>query len=1191
MALGAHYQINQAANSTPTGTVDVARIDIYQSQLVHLVGDSSSAQVSPVWTILAWPDGAAHTQPTNPTTFDATYTFPTPGSYLIEFLVNNGLGVNATRFVVGVTRDANGLVYDDGVREPVFGERLGDDTAAGNDRGWAKAYEAGLARAMPAVSNVAALLAFRPNRHKHVHLLGYRTPGDGGGGEMYWDATSSATHNGGTIFQPGFGGAGAMGVGRWVRRYVGDVYATWFGAVADARGVSGGNEGDANMAAASNTLTCTNIAFTSADIGKTVSVPKTKFNPRTFTAQTTAGSRGVRTTGYNALDNIWVGEKIEINGTPCTVGEIATGTVAATTANLNLTGTGTKFLTELWVGCFVELYGDNFPSQQFSIKAISSDTAAVLHPLPRVTAGSLKMRVCMGPEMEGSGTVATSTANNQLVGTGTHFLTELVLRPIAPLLVYVEGVRYVVTAITDDTHATLSTNGAATVSGKILTIHPGSNTYVHHFILDAPFGASATGQAVRGARGTLVTTISGVSGGVATLVGSADYTVTDGPAFVFTDNVAADTAARGANRTVVYPGPSKTPLTGDTVPVGPNAYGFASELVYDTAQQRIEIAKSAKFVQAGPLTIDNIEVDLFGHALAYTFDLLAAARQFTNLWVGQPGGEIIRVSNTVGVSASGSTLRNIAVKQLIDIGATADIYGEFGGHGGVTGVRLGFSAGAGAGGGLNGFVAEDCLIGINTQASIQGTKMSNLRVVRSDGYAHFSPMAAFMNGADAHYDGANTAMQIQCGVLQGHREGIRIGSSQYANGCDTLQIGPGKVVLENFPSLFPRAIVHCKGNGFEISGLHIEMEVDDAGLRAANMGTWHGIVLGGPFAHTANDTTVFDNRGAHNGTVHDIYLPGFNTEIAMYGCKFVDIYSNFFDTSGSSSAIHLPKPIRNFLGGSMAGNRVYANLQIGQGIEGTQGDIDFLDGTGFDNKGFFYTETQNTDPTGSLPDDPRAEYTNKVRAKIYEGREGGAYTIQGVKTIAGTTSVTGSTAFVGVSLTGTLMNNHAMSMAVGAAPSYALSHTSGLFIQNLNPAVASGNPYGDGSNTKQNSTFVLQQQFWNGTVTAHRDVSLTAEFTAVGDTTPHYILHVTSGNGEIGICTNEDATAGSEVSLSIGGGTPPKFYNGDGAPNSPSEAAKLGETAVTGSFYQQRDGTAATSTIWYKNDTGWHILV
>jgi len=64
------------------------------------------------------------------------------------------------------------------------------------------------------------------NPNDHCHVLGYTDPGDTGGGEFYWNSTSTAADNGGTIFAI----TGSSAPGRWKRLYCGAVFPTWFGA-------------------------------------------------------------------------------------------------------------------------------------------------------------------------------------------------------------------------------------------------------------------------------------------------------------------------------------------------------------------------------------------------------------------------------------------------------------------------------------------------------------------------------------------------------------------------------------------------------------------------------------------------------------------------------------------------------------------------------------------------------------------------------------------------------------------------------------------------------------------------------------------------------------------------------------------------------------------------------------------------
>lgn len=59
-------------------------------------------------------------------------------------------------------------------------------------------------------------------------IKGYATDGDGGGGDFYWDSTSTETDNGGTIIK-----ATAITTGRWKRLYSGVVNVRWFGAKGD----------------------------------------------------------------------------------------------------------------------------------------------------------------------------------------------------------------------------------------------------------------------------------------------------------------------------------------------------------------------------------------------------------------------------------------------------------------------------------------------------------------------------------------------------------------------------------------------------------------------------------------------------------------------------------------------------------------------------------------------------------------------------------------------------------------------------------------------------------------------------------------------------------------------------------------------------------------------------------------------
>lgn len=228
MTIGAHFHIDQAGNPVPVGTTDIARNDMRLSAL-HFVGDPVGNS-NPVWTVTAWPRSSSRPVPSGAATFDATFAPDLPGKYRVQYVVNDGTGGNVRTFTIGVTSDANGVIYDFGRLEPAFGERVGDDNSAGNDRGWAPGVEDTYADHVPIVATVAALRNVRAAKHKHVFLAGYYASGDAPGRLIRWDNASTTPDNGGTTFQPGFGTGGAVATGRWVHDHDSQVHAHWFGA-------------------------------------------------------------------------------------------------------------------------------------------------------------------------------------------------------------------------------------------------------------------------------------------------------------------------------------------------------------------------------------------------------------------------------------------------------------------------------------------------------------------------------------------------------------------------------------------------------------------------------------------------------------------------------------------------------------------------------------------------------------------------------------------------------------------------------------------------------------------------------------------------------------------------------------------------------------------------------------------------
>lgn len=78
------------------------------------------------------------------------------------------------------------------------------------------------------VKNIAELKLRKGTPECTVEVLGYYTEGDGGGGEFFWDNTSTIIDNGGTIIQ-----VTNVLTGRWKRIYNNKVHVKWFGAKGD----------------------------------------------------------------------------------------------------------------------------------------------------------------------------------------------------------------------------------------------------------------------------------------------------------------------------------------------------------------------------------------------------------------------------------------------------------------------------------------------------------------------------------------------------------------------------------------------------------------------------------------------------------------------------------------------------------------------------------------------------------------------------------------------------------------------------------------------------------------------------------------------------------------------------------------------------------------------------------------------
>jgi len=97
---------------------------------------------------------------------------------------------------------------------------------------WERDPVSGLTDAVRVVTNIAAMKALNSSsltEHQIFDVTGYTSIGDGGGGQFYWDSTSTSTVNLGTIFVPD-----DNATGRFKRIFIGSkLWLDWFGAVGD----------------------------------------------------------------------------------------------------------------------------------------------------------------------------------------------------------------------------------------------------------------------------------------------------------------------------------------------------------------------------------------------------------------------------------------------------------------------------------------------------------------------------------------------------------------------------------------------------------------------------------------------------------------------------------------------------------------------------------------------------------------------------------------------------------------------------------------------------------------------------------------------------------------------------------------------------------------------------------------------
>lgn len=117
-------------------------------------------------------------------------------------------------------------------------------------------------------NTIAELKLQSANADVRVNVLGYYAPGDGGGGEFYWDSSSTEADNQGTIIQ-----VTGLTTGRWKRCIPGNkLNVLWFGAKNDYSSSSTTNNAPAINAAMTAAATLRTTGIDSQTQGSVVSV-------------------------------------------------------------------------------------------------------------------------------------------------------------------------------------------------------------------------------------------------------------------------------------------------------------------------------------------------------------------------------------------------------------------------------------------------------------------------------------------------------------------------------------------------------------------------------------------------------------------------------------------------------------------------------------------------------------------------------------------------------------------------------------------------------------------------------------------------------------------------------------------------------------------------------------------------------
>jgi hypothetical protein len=209
---GAEIAYNQAANPIPYGTPGVARDDIWQAQPV-VCKSTLSGNTSYEWSFLDVPPGSGAVL-LAANTATATFTPDLLGTYRIQLITNGGGLGNSMVLVIRVRYNSAGVLQNDGICLPAFGERVGEDnvlipaiSGAQNERGYAPFFESFLAYVLT-LSGGSGAIEFVPSSPTSIQINAAGVPTTSGtDAVMLGYSDAGGIYGDGAVLLGGYNGA------------------------------------------------------------------------------------------------------------------------------------------------------------------------------------------------------------------------------------------------------------------------------------------------------------------------------------------------------------------------------------------------------------------------------------------------------------------------------------------------------------------------------------------------------------------------------------------------------------------------------------------------------------------------------------------------------------------------------------------------------------------------------------------------------------------------------------------------------------------------------------------------------------------------------------------------------------------------------------------------------------------------